>query len=95
MARARWCGEEIYDAVDAFLTRCLVEDSSLFTPSEELWTPNAVARVVEVVGVEDSESGSFIEKLETQLSGLSDRHTQIGTEPVSYTHLTLPTICSV
>ncbi len=80
MARARWCGEEIYDAVDAFLTRCLVEDGSLFTPSEELWTPDAVAGAVEVVGAEDLGSGSFIEKLETQLSGLSDRHTQIGTE---------------
>ena len=80
MARAKWCGPEIYDAVVAFKERCLVADDSLFAPGSAVWTPANVRAVAERVGVEDLGSGSFIEKLESQLDGLQPNQVQLGAE---------------
>lgn len=66
MARAKWCGAEIYDAAAAFKERCLVGDDSLFAPDSAVWTPAQVRAVADRAGVEDLGSGSFIEKLETR-----------------------------
>ena len=71
MARAKWCGDEIYDAASAFKERCLIRNDSLFAPGSGAWTPAHARAVAERVGVEDVGSGSFIEKLEGQLDGLA------------------------
>jgi MoxR-like ATPase len=80
VARAKWCGPEIYDAVVAFKERCLVADDSLFAAGSAGWTPAHVHAVAERVGVEDLGSGSFIEKLESQLDGLDPIEVQLGAE---------------
>jgi hypothetical protein len=69
VARAKWCGDEIYDAAAAFKERCLVRDDSLFAPGSAIWTPAHVRAAAERVGA-DLGSGSFIERLEGQLDGL-------------------------
>ncbi len=78
MARAKWCGSEIYDVAAAFKERCLVGNDSLFAPGSGVWTPEHVLSVRERVGVEDLGSGSFIEKLEAQVDGLAPAEIQVG-----------------
>jgi 5-methylcytosine-specific restriction enzyme B len=80
VARAKWCGGDIYDAATAFKERCLVRDGSLFAPASGVWSPTHVRAVGERVGVEDLGSGSFIEKLEGQLDGLQPAEIQVGAE---------------
>jgi hypothetical protein len=80
MARARWCGDAIYTAVETFLSSCLVEDGSLFTPGEQIWTPSSVETAFARVGAEDLGSGSFIEKLEAQVAGMGNHQVQLGAE---------------
>jgi 5-methylcytosine-specific restriction enzyme B len=80
VARAKWCGDDIYDAGALFKERCLVRDDSLFAPASGVWSPLHVRAVGERVGVEDLGSGSFIEKLESQLDGLHASEIQVGAE---------------
>lgn len=80
MARAKWCGDEVYEAAATFKERCLITDDSLFTPGSAVWTPEHVGKVGETVGVEDLGTGSFIEKLEGQLTGLQPVEVQVGAE---------------
>lgn len=80
MARAKWCGSEIYDVATAFKERCLVGNDSLFAPGSGVWTPEHVLAVGERVGIENLGSGSFIEKLEAQLDGLTPAEVQVGAE---------------
>lgn len=80
MARAKWCGSEIYDVAAAFKERCLVGNDSLVAPGSSAWTPEHVLAVGECVGVEDLGAGSFIEKLEAQLDGLAPAEIQVGAE---------------
>jgi hypothetical protein len=80
VARAKWCGDEIYAAAAAFKERCLVRDDSLFAPGSAIWTPAHVRAAAERVGAEDLGSGSFIEKLEGQLDGLEPAEVQVGAE---------------
>ena len=50
------------------------------------------------LGVVDEETGEIIEKIFRQLQAIFPAHKQAWPDdaaPVSYTHLTLPTICSV
>jgi hypothetical protein len=80
VARAKWCGDEIYDAAAAFKERCLVRDDSLFAPGSAIWTPAHLHAAAERVGAEDLGSGSFIEKLAGQLDGLEPGEVQVGAE---------------
>lgn len=80
MARAKWCGNEIYDAAAAFKERCLIRDDSLFTPGSGVWTPAHVRAAGERAGAEHSGSGSFIERLASQLEGLQPSEIQVGAE---------------
>lgn len=80
MAKAKWCGGEIYELAESFRRRCLVDDDSLLTPGSPVWTPDNVRSVSDRVSVVDMGSGSFIEKLEAQLSGLAPEAIQVGAE---------------
>lgn len=80
MARADWCGPHIYAAAQTFRDNCLRRDDSLFTPGAEIWTLERVRALGERVGVEDVSSGSFISKLEGQLTGLPAEVIQLGAE---------------
>lgn len=80
MARAKWCGDQIYDAGAIFKERCLREDGSLFTPGASIWTAQNLRLVEERVGIEDLGEGSFISKLEAQFDGLPAEAIQLGAE---------------
>ena len=80
MARAKWCGGEIYDVAAAFKDRCLVGSGSLFAPGSSMWAADNVRAVGERAGVEKAGSGSFIEKLEGQLEGLTPPQVRVGAE---------------
>jgi hypothetical protein len=80
VARAKWCGDDIYDAAAAFKERCLLRDDSLFAPASGIWSPTRVRATGARVGVGDPGSGSFIEKLEGQLDGMQPSEIQVGAE---------------
>jgi hypothetical protein len=80
VARAKWCGDEVYDAAAAFTDRCLVRDHSLFAPASVVWTPAHVRAMADRVAVEDLRSASFIEKFEGHLDGLEPEALQVGGE---------------
>jgi hypothetical protein len=80
MARAKWCGDAVYEAAAEFKDRCLIEDDSLFSPRAGAWTPAHVGRVAARIGAPGSSAGSFIEKLEDQLGGLESEEVLIGAE---------------
>ncbi|OAI40077.1 hypothetical protein AYO39_00255 [Actinobacteria bacterium SCGC AG-212-D09] len=80
MARAPWCGDQIYAAAESFRENCLRGDRSLFTPAVEIWTADNVTAVERRVGSPDLSKRSFIDKLQDQLSGLEPAMIQLGAE---------------
>lgn len=80
MARAKWCGAEIYAAGAALKQRCLIEDDSLFAPGSGVWTPAHMNAVAERAGIGSAAGGSFTEKLATQLEGLRPEELQLAAE---------------
>lgn len=78
--KAGWCGQEVYDVAQQFAEACLREDGSLFTPDREIWTAETAELLVGVVGDPDRGTGSFIEKLESQLLGLRADAIQLAAE---------------
>jgi len=90
MARATWCGDEIYDAAELVRERCLRRDASLFSDDRRLWTVDALRTVEERVARPDLGSGTWIDKLVGQLAA---EEVQLGAEllyvlllPQSHTH---------
>jgi len=63
MARATWCGNDIYDAADLFRERCLRQDGSLFSDDRQVWTVDALRTVDERVARPDLGEGTWIDKL--------------------------------
>ena len=45
MARAKWCGDEVYAAADSFKEQCLRLDGSLFEPGVEIWSAEQLGDV--------------------------------------------------
>lgn len=69
---ALYCGdrnsEATLTAFQDFKTKCLIEGKSLFT-EKEVWTPDQVLELtVNFVENLDDHDGSFLEKLQNQLS---------------------------
>lgn len=81
MARAPWCGEEIYDAADEFRERCLRMDGSLFT-DRRVWTVEGLQSIDARVRVALPEvgSGSWLDKLVAQLEVLGADEILLGAE---------------
>jgi 5-methylcytosine-specific restriction enzyme B len=82
VAKAPWCGEQVYAAAQSFRENCLGEDGSLFTPEVKVWTLENVSAVERRVGKPDLSKRSFIDKLQDQLSGLGPQVVQLGAELV-------------
>jgi len=80
MARAKWCGDEIYSAAAVFKDSCLIGDGSLFTPGSRIWTADDLRAVEARVGIADLGEDSFIDKLEAQLDGRSSEQIQLAAE---------------
>lgn len=78
MARAPWCGEEVYAEAARFRDECLIEDGSLITPSLQVWTQERVDALETLVTPIDS--GRFIENLVNQLQGHTDEDKQLAAE---------------
>jgi 5-methylcytosine-specific restriction protein B len=69
MARAQWCGEEIYAAAARWRVDCLVGDGSLFVAGARLWTRETADAVRETIGTVDPSAGTFTGKLVDHLTG--------------------------
>lgn len=82
MAKAPWCGDEIYDAAAAFRDRCLIDDGSLFSEGTTLWTGEALGTLSTLVD-SDPGPGKFVDKLILQLDGRSDHQIQLTAEAVA------------
>jgi len=80
MARAIWCGDDIYDAADLFRERCLRRNASLFSDDGRVWTVDALRTVDERVARPDLGSGTWIDKLVAQLEDLTAEEIQLGAE---------------
>lgn len=73
--------EPVYDAVEQWRDRCLIEDGSLLFPGQSLWTAATVAEVR--TGFADGrEAGkdSFLQKLQRQLGASSDAARELAAE---------------
>jgi hypothetical protein len=78
VARAKWCGPEIYDVASRLVERCLRHDRSLFSADQAVWTLDLAQALDGRVGIE--EKGTFVEKLERQLEGLEADSVQLAAE---------------
>jgi 5-methylcytosine-specific restriction protein B len=59
---------KIYEAADAFLSKCLLSDGSLLFDGESIWRPDVLSRLHEAfVGTPDEGDRSFIAKLHDQI----------------------------
>jgi hypothetical protein len=79
MARATWCGNDIYDAADLFRERCLRQDGSLFSDDRQVWTVDALRTVDERVA-RHLGSGTWIDRLVAQFEDLPPEEIQLGAE---------------
>lgn len=80
MARARWCGPEIYDVASRFVETCLQQDGSLFSTERSVWTLDLAQALDGKVGAPIEGKGSFVEKLERQLEGVEADAVQLAAE---------------
>jgi hypothetical protein len=80
MARARWCGPEIYDVASRLVERCLRHDRSLFSADQAVWTLDLAQALDGRVGAPIEGKGTFVEKLERQLEGLESDSVQLAAE---------------
>ena len=61
--------ENVYDAAQAWVDRCLRRDDSLFTPGQAIWTPPRLAELRQrFLGQPDVPGNGFFGKLENQLT---------------------------
>ena len=80
MARAQWCGPEIYKVADQFVETCLRHDGSLFSAERPIWTLDLAQTLDGTVGGPIEMEGTFVEKLERQLQGLDSDAVQLAAE---------------
>jgi hypothetical protein len=80
MAKAEWCGEQVYAAARGFAEDCLHRDGSLFSPNMTLWTRDNAGALQDAIGGEDLSQGTFIGKLLDHLSGASPEVIQMAAE---------------
>ena len=80
MARATWCSAQVYEAAVAFRDRCLIDDDSLFTPGERVWTAADLAVVAEHAGTQTEVGGSFVDKLVAQIEDLTETQRRLAAE---------------
>ena len=80
MARARWCGPEIYDVASRLVQSCLRQDGSLFSAERSVWTLDLAEVLGGKVGAPIEGKGSFVDKLERQLEGLEADSVQLAAE---------------
>jgi 5-methylcytosine-specific restriction enzyme B len=80
MAKAKWCGPEIYDAASRLVGTCLRGDGSLFSGDQAIWTLDFAQALDGRVGAPIEGEGTFVEKLERQLGGLEPDSVQLAAE---------------
>lgn len=80
MARARWCGPEIYDVASSLVESCLRQDGSLFSAERAVWSLDVAQALDGRVGAPIEGKGTFVEKLERQLEGLESDSVQLAAE---------------
>ncbi len=80
MARATWCGPEIYDVASRLVETCLRRDGSLFSSERTIWTLDLAETLEGTVGAPIEGKGSFVDKLERQLEGLEADSVQLAAE---------------
>lgn len=72
---------DIYRAAENWRNQCFIEDGSIFSEKEKLWTPKLLNEIVElVIKNEDVSGDSFLIKLERQLSVGSLKSRQLMAE---------------
>jgi len=86
--RAHWAGDAVYAAAERFVDECLRSDGSLFTPGHPIWTSEPIEDFYTRFFVnEDTGSGSFMDKLEQQLTGAPDATIQLAAEALYFNYL--------
>lgn len=80
MAKARWCGDQIYTVAQSFVEDCLLQDGSLFTPDAAIWKREHIEPLDGRVGSPEPSEGSFVGKLVAQLEGLEAEEVQLCAE---------------
>lgn len=80
MAKAKWCGQEIYDVASRLVEMCLRLDGSLFSPERAVWTLDLAQALEGRAGAPIEGKGTFVDKLERQLEGLEADSLQLGAE---------------
>jgi DNA polymerase III delta prime subunit len=80
LARAKWCGPEIYDVASRLVDSCLKRDGSLFSAERPVWALDLAEALDGRVGAPIEGEGTFVEKLERQLEGLDADPVQLAAE---------------
>ena len=75
--RVHWCSNELYDLVEAFREKCLIDDGSLFSETPGVTSIESLDALLAVVGQEDTSGGSFIGKLLAQLAPLAPQSIEL------------------
>ncbi|MEX2193912.1 MAG: AAA family ATPase [Thermoleophilaceae bacterium] len=86
MPRAAWCRPEIYDFFDRWRRTCLIEDGAIFSEGP-VWTADNLQTLQTTLGVELLGSGTFFDKLRTQLADHPPVVRQLGVEIVYVEYL--------
>ncbi len=72
--------EALYVVTDALRDRCLVQDDSLFSPGQAIWTADAAEQIAGAVAEDDTSKREFADKLSHHLAYLSPDAKQLGAE---------------
>src|SRR5215207_11148503 len=86
MPRASWCRPEIYEFFDRWRQTCLIRDGAVFSDGA-VWTDENLRTLQTTLGAELLGSGTFFEKLRTQLDSHPPLVRQLGVEIVYVEYL--------